>query len=234
MKISSFLLFLFFFCETGAQQKVLEYDSYRIDLKGNSLEIFSGETLIHKKTFHNPAEYTTDLDNDGIEEFLIIDRSGSEGSELFRMYIYNTIDSVYLADTINSGYIEPYVTVSEELEEIVIISGNTDFMQADFAGLHIPINVLKYESGELFLINDELYDIFITENEEILEYLQNYFYGRDVTCSNSREVQDAIAAAYANYINAGEPTLASQLITKYYNCNDKDAFIEQLNNLVQN
>jgi hypothetical protein len=45
----------------------------------------------------------------------------------------------------------------------------------------------------------------------------------------SRKLQSAISAAYVNYMNAGEVTLASKFIKKYYPCGDINRFIEKIN-----
>ncbi len=72
-------------------------------------------------------------------------------------------------------------------------------------------------------VNDEVYDLFMNENDAIIDYLDTYFQSHENDCTNSKEVLGAIAAGYANYINAGEESSADHFLSNYYFCLDKDA-----------
>ena len=73
---------------------------------------------------------------------------------------------------------------------------------------------------QFFLVNDEVYNVFINENESIINYLDDYLNDNSKNCKTSITVKAAIAAAYANYINAGEKSVASQFLKNYYLCED--------------
>jgi hypothetical protein len=233
MKYIFILLILTVFA-AQAQQKYI-FKNYSVTFAGSVLELKKGDNLEKEFKFINPASYSADLDNDGLEDFLVTDRLPGKSSDMFTMYIFNTIDSFYITDSIHSGYTEPYFTTSNEIGEMIIVAGNEDFMylEAEESGF-LPINCYKYESGEILQINDELYDIFITENEGLIEYIDEYFVSNVKNCYNTERIISAIASAYANYINAGEPTLAHQLITNYYFCDNKDKFVNELNALTYN
>lgn len=70
--------------------------------------------------------------------------------------------------------------------------------------------------------------MYINENEDIIDYLDNYFQSNENDCTNSRQVLGAIAAGYANYINAGEESSADKFLSTYYFCLDKDLFKKNL------
>jgi len=235
MKIQSFLLFIFFIISAGAQQSTYNFDPYSVVVKGTTLEISKNDILIHSKNFQNPLPYSVDLDGDNMSELLITDHYNSKGRELFTLYIYNTIDSFFLADSIFSGYIDPYFTFSEEINDLILITGNPDFVQFDYSGgMFLPINCYKFDSGEVLNINDEVYDIFIEENNELLDFIEGYFTTNAKDCSGSKNIISAIASVYANYINAGETTLANHLISNYYYCDDDISFMKKMNELILN
>jgi hypothetical protein len=233
MKILYYLLFSLLFINVYAQQGSSEAKPFDVKFRNGIMEVSAGEKIVEKFTFRNPSENYIDLDDDGIDELLIIDNYEEKGKELYSLYLFNLIDTFFLADSISSGITEPYIIYSEEIEDYVIVTGNPFFLEftggdAEF----LPVNCYKYETGEVFQINDEIYDVFITENEPLFDFISRYSRtGKD--CEASRNIISAIASAYANYINAGEPTLASHLVTEYYYCDDKDEFIAKLNEIIQ-
>ena len=87
------------------------------------------------------------------------------------------------------------------------------------------------ENNELFLVNDELYEPFIFENGNLIQLLEYYTENRN-DCFVSQSNKGIIASAYTNYINAGEQSLASQLLKKYYLCEDVELFKQQIIDLI--
>jgi len=218
--------------EAGAQQEY-NFNNYKIIVGKSEIGIKTGEKIIEDFKFNDPSEFLVDLDNDGLNDFLVIDHIAKGERDTHTIYLFNTIDTVYVVDSIKSGYFLPYYTLSDELGEVIIITGNADFIKYENGeGQFIPINCYKYESGEILQINDELYDVFILENEAILEYIDEYFTSNIKNCTNTLKVTSALASAYANYINAGEPTLARQLIMSYYFCDDREEFVSGINELI--
>jgi hypothetical protein len=235
MNIRYFLLIPFLLLNSFAQQNYYEYAPFSIRFEQGVMEVKNGDAVLYTHSFRNPSENGVDLDGDGIDEFLVIDQMEEDGRRQFILFIFNITESFFLVDSISSGSIEPYIIYSEEVEDYILISGNSSFMQ--FTGNnaeHLPVNCYKYETGEVFLVNDEIYDVFISENDELLEIIDKYFEMNARNCTSSLDIIPALSAAYANYINAGEPTLASHLITNYYYCDDKERFIKKIDDLIQN
>lgn len=226
------ILIILFGIETGAQQEY-NFNNYKIIVGKSDIGIKAGEKIIEDFKFNDPSEFLVDLDGDSLDDFLVIDHISKGERDMYTVYLFNTIDTVYIVDSIQSGYFLPYYTLSDELGEVIIITGNADFIKYENGeGQFIPISCYKYESGEILLINDELYDLFILENEAILEYIDEYFSSNVNNCTNTLKVISALASAYANYINAGEPTLAHQLIMNYYFCDDCEEFVSGINQLI--
>jgi hypothetical protein len=126
--------------------------------------------------------------------------------------------------------VEPYHTISEEIGETIIISGNPDFFifSNNSSDSFLPVNCWRFENSEIYLINDEVYEPFIIENEGLVEYIEENIDIRSFDCQSVLEIKSLIASVYANYINAGEESVASQFLKKYYLCEDADQFKEQL------
>lgn len=216
----------------SAQQEYT-FNDFIVSVSARNMSVFSEGQLIYSREFINPVANSADLDNDGLNDLVIIERRDESDTAVFTVYLFNTIDSFYLADTIASGYYEPYLTFIEEIGEIIIVTGNSDFMHyTNDKEYFLPLNCYKYDSGEILQVNDELYDIFMAENEAILEYIDEYFAENEKNCTNSRNQASAIATAYANYVNAGEPTLARKLVVQYYFCDDGKELIQQLDGLL--
>ncbi len=119
----------------------------------------------------------------------------------------------------------------------IIVTGNPDFEYFDSdddqdSDIFLPINCWKYESGQIYIVNADIYDLYIQENEEIIDYLDSFTDSGEYNCDLSRRNRSAIAAGYANYINAGELTIASQFIKKYYLCADMNEFLDNINRLL--
>jgi hypothetical protein len=235
-KLLFFILFLFSF-NTAFSQRIFTFDLFTAQLQDSLLTVKdNGDKIIFEMTFNNPHDFTVDLDGDGVNEYIVIDSSGTIDLPDYYIYIFNTIDEFSLADSIHSGTTEPYDMFSDEEGGEIIVTGNADF--EFFNGddpdtdIFLPINCWKYESGQVYLVNSDIYDLFIQENEEIIDYLDSFTDSEEYTCDLSRQNQSAIAAAYANYLNAAEVTLASQFIKKYYKCADENEFLRNINQIL--
>ena len=228
------LLFLFVFVlsvSSGLSQQLFSFDSFTAQIQDSSLVVKDeGGHVVLEMIFNNPHDYAVDLDGDSVDEYIVIDSTGTLTLPDYTMYIFNTIDNFSLMDSIRSGNTEPYDVFSNEEGSEIIVSGNKNFEIFDDGknDVFLPINCWKYDSGQLYLINDDIYDLFIKENDEISDYLDSFYESDDYNCSIARQVKSAIAAVYANYVNAGEVTIASQFIKKYYTCDDLDTFLKLL------
>ena len=230
---TSLLFFLLFFSLKLFPQNKIEFSTelFRIYLGDKLLTVESINGIeIYSKEFQNPFAYSFDLDSDGIDEYLVKDSIESNDSAEYLLYIYNLLDTFYLSAEINSGFIEPYETFSGEIEGLIIVSGNSDFSYlnegSEFKSL--PINCWRFEEGEIYLVNEELYEIFLTENENLLMKLEPEGINN---CDSSLRVKSLLTSAYINYLHAGEIASAENLLSTFYLCEDLESFKEKLDAL---
>ena len=237
MKIIILTLFICFTqIKIFGQQDEFKFDLFTAKIENSTLQVFNhNNKIVFQKKFNNPSDMAADLDGDGINEYLVNDSYNKGWKTYFTLYIFNTVDSFYVADSINSGLLEPYETYSKEANETIIISGNPKFdaFISDSDNVFLPINCWKYENDNLFDINDDIYNQFLSENDDLIDFLENYFQDKSQTCTTSKQVISAIAAGYANYIHAGEVSMANQFLNKYYLCDDLIMLKQKLNNLIK-
>jgi len=230
----TFFLYLstIFLSESFPQnESVFTSELFRIILTDNLLLVLNNDgEEIYTKEFLNPDAYSLDMDGDGIDEFLVKDVIKSGYSQEYLLYVYNLLDTFSLAAEINSGITEPYETYVGEIEGLIIVSGNPDFSYLNEGSeiKMLPVSCWKFEDGELFLVNEELYDIFIAENDAYLSVI----YAGDINdCGRSKEIKSLLACVYINSLNAGEKASAENFLKTYYLCEDLERFKEELNNL---
>ena len=232
-----FMLFLFLFSINSiAQQDTLNFDNFYVTFGNNELRVFGNNSeIIYQKKFLNPSPYTSDLNDDNSDEYLVLDSTVNNRMPWYILYIYNTKDKFSFIDSIISGTTEPYETTSGDLGGTVIVSGNIDFEQYNNGNgnYFIPINCWRYEDSAIFLVNDEVYNVFINENESIINYLDDYFNDNPKNCKASDSLKAPIAAAYVNYMNAGEKSVATQFLKNYYLCEDIQKFKQKLDELIK-
>lgn len=239
LSLPSFLFLIsIFLSEAFSQnQDKFETDLFTLTITNNYLSVQNNDgEEIYTKQFDNPYGYLTDLDTDGNDEFLVKDQTSVDSVTEYSLYVYDLLDSVYLAGVINSGVVDPYETTSDEMEGLIIISGNPAFSylneNSEFRSL--PLNCWKYLEGEIFSINNELYEIYINENKNILLTLESFIAENKKDCSTSLKLKSLIASAYINYLNAGENSIASNFIKTYYFCDDPGSFRRELDDLFLN
>jgi hypothetical protein len=229
-------LVLIFLPETFSQnQSELETGGFTFTFNGDSLTVqdTSGQQIYSEK-FQNPFGYLADLDADGIDEFLVQDSSVTlDNQVLYQLYVYNTLDTFYLAGKINSGTTEPYETDSGEIEGLIIITGNPDFsyLNENSKFVSLPLNCWKFEDGKVSSINKEIYDQFMNENNNILSALDNSLSGGKNGCDSTLDLKSLIASGYINYLNAGENASASNFFNTYYHCEDASKFKQELDSI---
>lgn len=219
-----------------AQDTIQTESGFYLFIKNAELKVVNNENeIIFSKTYQNPVSYTADLDDDGIDEFLVRDSLYRNSKPFFILYLFNSRESFSFIDSILSGSVEPYITSSGDLGGTIIFTGNPEFdhFNTDNQTIFLPIDCWRYEESSVFLVNDEIYNIFLAENESILNYLDEYLTDKKDDCPASSDLKAAIAAAYANYINAGEFSIASQFLKNYYLCDDINEFRIQLHKLLK-
>lgn len=237
MKTLLFPVILLLTSQIIAQASHYNFDSYTLEIDSLSVKAYStSNTLFYSKLFSNINDNFVDLDGDGIDELLIIDKSISNNNFFYTAYIYNTIDTIYLVDSISSGRLEPSIAYSEDIGGTVIAAGMPDFDSLITPGsiFSLPLNFWKYEDGALFIANASIYDLFIKQNEELVDEIENYLNSHGEVCKSSVVLKSIIASAYINYLSAGEKTIASQFLKKYYLCSNIDNFKSQLVGMFNN
>lgn len=235
--ITQILLLLALTCNCFPQEELILIDNFKIILKENKL-IVSGtvdDQPVLEKTFLNATAIAQDLDNDGIKELIINDNDQRSGISNYNLYIYNAADSFYVVDSISSGFKQPFTFSSEEINEEVLVTGSPDFdsLYSPLLGKAFsPIICWQYNGSELSIVNDKLYEIFISENESMIEYIDVYLKENGKNCISLSKLKQAIASIYANYITADEKTNAEYTLKRYYSCDDLDKFRALLDSLL--
>lgn len=194
----------------------------------------TGRNVFTKK-FNNPSLLNADLDFDGIDEYIVIDSIALQNTEpSYKIFVFNTVDSFYTPDSINSGGMYPYFEVNNETGEAIIISGNSYFdkFNSNTEFFFSPINCWRYEDCKLILCNEEAYDFLISENDALIDFIENCEMHRD-SCAFSKEILGAVASAYINFLNAGEKAKASQFLKGYYKCSDINQLKEEFQKLLE-
>jgi hypothetical protein len=214
------------------QAESIQINDYDITIEnGNMIVSEEGNPLL-EISFNSPSGLLADLDDDSSEEFLIIDNT-SHIKKLYSLYIFNTTGDFFLVDSIMSGTIEPYITTSEEVGSLVIVTGNPKFLNfQSVEDNYLPIDCWKFDGGELYNVNDEIYEIYIAENDGVIPELEEYFNINNIDCNSILKHKALIISVYVNYINAGEHSLASQFLKKYYLCSDIEEFKKTLDDLL--
>ncbi len=213
-----------------------EFELFTVSLNGKILSVISSEgDSLYSKEFENPQFTTADLDSDGVEEYILTDYKTKDDKNDYTIFVYNTLDTFYCVDSIRSGFLEPYIVYSNEAESNIIVTGYPLFneMNEGKEETAFPINVWEYEEAAVVNVNKDIYDLFESETESIIDYLEDYFASNIVSCNSSQQVDNVIAAGYINLVNAGENSVASQFLKKYYLCPDTDGYKQKIENLIK-
>jgi hypothetical protein len=236
MKIKYCLLILYIFSSHYyCQGRTYIYDLFTAKIENSHLQVLDKDKhLVLEKIFNEPYDLSVDLEGNGNEEYLVVDHFKKDDKDHYTLYIFNTVDSFYLKDSIYSGYVEPYHTNSEEAGGIIIITGNPKFdsLNAPNNDVYLPINCWQYGKGEISLVNDKIYKLFISENDTMMDVLESYFDSNGADCKSTVFMKGLIASVYANFMHAGDKLLAAQFLRRYYHCDDIDDFRKRLNSLL--
>lgn len=230
-----FLIFFLFIESHYAQIDTTAFNSYLVLAQFNVINIYNADGLkVFSKEFRNPYNYLADIDNDQLDEMVIVDSINSDKGLAFVIYFYSGDEDFKLIDSIDSGSFFPFITYSEEIESMIIETGNPEFEQFNFLSdaNSLPINLWKIDNDTLIQVNDELYDPYILENTNLLQLLDYYAHNKGFDCSTSQFYKGMAASAFANYINAGEQALAYSMLKKYYLCDDLEIFKQEIINLL--
>jgi hypothetical protein len=220
-----------------AQENIFSTESFIIKLTGANLEAENPErTIVFQRSFNHPAGEVIDLDNDNNVEFLVNDYIISGGRKYFYTYVYNTLDTFYLVDSICSGLKKPYHTYSNELNEVILVTGSPDFDElntTEMVEVFSPLVCWGFLGVEFGIVNDRLYDIFLNENEKNIDLLDSLYRIKKKNCTTSTLIRPIIAAIFINYLHADEKAMAEKSFSQYYNCDDKEKFKATINNYLR-
>ncbi len=237
--MKKFLLILIGFILSNsffAQDNLFTTESFIVKITGSKLvaEELLERKIVYQKNFIHPTGYVTDLDNDGNVEFLVNDCRESEGKNYYSVFIYNTIDSFYLIDSILSGLKEPYYTFSDEVNEVILITGSPDFdvyNSDEIETIFSPLVCWGFQGNEFGLVNDQLYDIFINENEKYIDFIEAQYKNKGKNCSTANLLRGVIASVYINYCYADEKAVADKSFDEFFVCDNKTLFKEEIKKL---
>jgi hypothetical protein len=227
MKKLLLISFILFPCLNFAQNEIYDYGNYFLKMEGSSLKAFRGDSsLFYEKQFSNPEYYAADLDSDDVNEFIIVDYRFLNGEKKYSLFVYSTADTLYLADSVNSGSTEPYQAFSKELNTTLLVTGNPVFDSLNTVDSlsYLPLNFWKFEEGSLYLANASVYDLYINENDNIIDMIEEYYLQNGKSCESTVKIKGAIASGFINYYEAGEKSFASQFLKNYYLCSDIKEF----------
>ena len=197
-------------------------------LENNKLIVTNpaGEAIF-EKYFSEPEELFVNLSECSQAEYLIRDKKIVNGIPKYFAFLYTINDTFCLIDSLYSGVYEPTPTYCSEINKTLLLIGNPEFdsLYSSFEHEYFSaVSCLQFEDGRLFNVDDQVYDLFLQENEPIISYLESVWSGSSKDCSSSTEIKSAVAAVYLNYLNAGEKVLARQFLNDYYLCPDKESF----------
>ncbi len=235
--MKSFLFFINFVlfslsANLFSQTDTLNFNDLNLTFENGKMKIFSEDQTHFEKQFKNPQANLADLDDDGLDELIINDSEINNDRAYFTFYLFTNIDSVQLADSVYSGLTEPDIAFSDELKSYVIISGSPDFDSLNnsrIKNIYTPMIVWNFTEQGLSIANDQIYEIFKTENTRILSYIDSQLRRKTKNCEAIQNLKAAIATVYVNYIYANENSTAENFLNKYYLCDDKDDFKKFLN-----
>lgn len=219
-----------------AQDSTFAVEDFNIKIQ--DAKLLAGDLdnkTVYERQFQDPYAYTLDIDGDGASELLINDDTQTDGQDNYTLYVYNTVGSFYLIDSIYSGLKEPYSFFSDEINSVVLVTGSPDFDSLNVAGqdeVFSPLVCWSFVDSSLNIVNDQLYNVFLQENEANMNYMDSFFKERGRNCESSRLLKAVIASAYANYIYADEYALADKVLEEYYLCEDLKQFKEQISKLL--
>jgi hypothetical protein len=202
---------------------------FRIELDSNILYVKNeiGQ-VIFSKTFHAAQEQFIDFNLDGIDEYYVKDCSYDGKYFFYTAYIFSQVDNFKLIDSMYSGLTDPMTIYSDETNSFVLICGQPELDSINI--LYNPdhfypsLNCYRYSGEKFYNANEEIYDIFINENELLVEYLDKEYGRFTKSCEITNNLKPIIAAVYLNLLKASEIVIAKQFLNNYYFCKDIDMF----------
>lgn len=233
----SILSFAFVFIQISSQAQVdtIYFNSYLVLVNDNLMRVENAEgEQVFQKKFQMAYESLVDIDDDQFDELVVVDSIFATDEFNFIIYLFSGKNNFKLIDSIYSGSFFPFITYSEEIGSLIIETGIPEFEIFNEANElnSLPINLWKIENDQLFLVNDEVYEPFIFENTNLIKLIEYYTHDKNMDCQTSQRYKEIIASAFANYVSAGEQSLAAQLLNEYYLCEDIENFKKDIMDLI--
>lgn len=217
-----------------AQDTTFTVQDYDIKVENSKMFVNDSGKIIYQRNFNNPFCFSIDLDSDGIDEVVVNDSEEKDGLSYYYVYVFNCADQFSLTDSVYSGLKEPYFIDSDEIENFVLVTGSPDFdslYNPELETAFSPLICWSYVDASLSIVNDQLYDIFINENQKNIEVISAIYNEKGKSCQATELVKSVIASTYANYIYADEKATAERSLEQFYYCSDLANFkkiIEEL------
>ncbi|MDP4174872.1 MAG: hypothetical protein Q8933_12925 [Bacteroidota bacterium] len=219
----------------NAQDTTFSVENFNIKFESSKLTVTDNDEKVYQRDFSDPISFTLDLDSDGVDELLVSDSEEKDGLSYYTLYVFNCTGSFFLTDSIYSGLKEPYVFDSDEINNIVIVTGSPDFDSLYVPELEVaysPLICWSFVDTSLAIVNDQLYDPFIDENNKNIELMDAIYKEKGKDCKITESLKQIIATTYANYIYADEKALAERALVQYYYCEDLKQFKENIEKLL--
>ena len=231
------LIVLIFISALQAQGENYEFDTFTVSVQNNMVlaKDVNGK-VFYSRSFNNIKEFLSDLDGDSLSEFCVMEIKKADKNTFYKVYVYNTVDTFALADSLESLNLEPYSVYDEENEKEIFIVGNTDCIKLarnKEETITAALDCYEYDGSSFNLINNQIYDIFMRQNEALIDSLDDFYADSDSSCEKSQSMKSLIAAMYLNYKNAAEDSISLHFLNKYYFCNDILDFKSKLNALLK-
>jgi|GEM_PF-655199 len=237
--IFSFVFALLISTACFAQEENYEFDNFTVSAKDKIVlaKTDDGQTFYSRK-FDNAEfkEFLSDLDGDSIPEFCVKVSDKIDNNTYYKVYVYNAVDTFYLADSLESLNVDPFSVSDEDNGQEIYVVGNTGL--ATLATnkkeeITTSVDCYLFDGVNFVLANDQMYDIFIHQNDDLLDSLDEFYDSADKDCANSKKMATLIGAIYINLKNANEDSMALHFINKYYFCDDLKDYVEKLNSLIK-
>lgn len=221
--------------DLSSNNAIFEFNNLRASFEDGLLNVkTSTDSSIYSRAFNDPVLYAQDLNADSADEFIVVDYQQNGKNYVYNMYIYKIFDEFSLVDSLYSGLVEPYFEINSELNKTILVAGDPEFdflNNPDSDETYSPMRCYAFEDDFIVSVDDELYDIYIKNNDEIISFLDEFYQTNGKIPANTEKVKAAIAEVYINYLSAQEKALAQKFIDSYYFSADKESFIIQLNKL---
>lgn len=238
IKSAVFFVFLFvagnLFAEKNTDTLI---NNKHLSVQGNVFSVTdkSGEVIYNKFFKSVSNSFFLDFNADGNYELYIETEEKMNDETFYTCYFFNVSDSVFLIDSIASGVTKPYHEFSNELNSLYLVTGDS-FIDSVITLtknklLITPKIFWLYDGNEFFSIEEEMYDNYMAENEDIITMLNDFRNVIKDDCQIARSYRGLLITVFMNYIFAKENVLAHKFVENYYRCSEFKEIIKNLSEI---